>query len=60
MHAGTPVSSGGDSDPDQRILGDGFWETPSTNRKPRFAGLSWAGQDSNLRSSDYESAALTS
>jgi hypothetical protein len=23
-------------------------------RKPRFAGLSWAGQDSNLRSSDYE------
>ena len=40
--------------------GDDFWETCSGNRKPRFAGLSWAGQDSNLRSSDYESAALTS
>ena len=34
--------------------GDDFWETGSGNRKPRFAGLSWAGQDSNLRSSDYE------
>jgi hypothetical protein len=34
--------------------GDDFRETGSGKRKPRVAGLSWAGQDSNLRSSDYE------
>ncbi|MGA8926615.1 MAG: hypothetical protein WB462_10375, partial [Solirubrobacterales bacterium] len=31
-----------------------FREMRPGKRKPRFAGLSWAGQDSNLRSSDYE------
>ena len=43
--AGLPTSGF----PGRLFLGD-----RSSKRKPRFAGLSWAGQDSNLRSSDYE------
>jgi hypothetical protein len=44
----------GTRSPTDGFSGRRFWETFSSNRKPRFAGLSWAGQDSNLRSSDYE------
>jgi hypothetical protein len=35
-------------------------DAPLNDRNPALAGASrWAGQDSNLRQTDYESAALT-
>ena len=39
--------------PGFRSLAQAIGRLPG-KRKPRVAGLSWAGQDSNLRSSDYE------
>ena len=54
-HADHPSSSVVSRCKHRRILGETIsGRQVQVSESPAFAGLSWAGQDSNLRSSDYE------